>query len=182
MEIDIFQKNTSLGIEYSISFDEIETRHVITDSIRRFSIAHLFNNGNAPLATIQLEQRWFSSKKEIIMSDGNIIELKTISSWKPHFRCQYLTNTYDIFSHRGRKFSVYKNDNQIAWWEKNIWGLVKGNYYKMIIDRNANHDLAICFCLIMINTYSHYENDGSFDLGNIGGQARKFDKIWEPKY
>jgi hypothetical protein len=85
--------------------------------------------------------------------------------------------------HIGRKYSVYKNELQVAWWDKEAVSWFDGDNYKILADIDCDLDLIISFCLIVDN-FSSNENDGNtvtYDFGNIGFQAKKFDENWQPK-
>jgi hypothetical protein len=82
----------------------------------------------------------------------------------------------------GRKYSVYKNDKQIAWWDKQAVSWFNGDNYTIIADSDADYELIIAFCLIIDNQYNNNDNSNTvtFDFGNIGGQVRKFNTDWKP--
>jgi hypothetical protein len=112
-----------------------------------------------------------------------VLEFRTVSVWKCEYECQVGQDCYHIYGHRGRKYSIYKNDKQIAWWNKNAVSWFAGDNYKIISDADADIDLLISFCLIIDNfsSDSGKGNTINIDLGNIGFQARKFDPAWQPK-
>lgn len=92
--------------------------------------------------------------------------------------------TFDIYGHRGRKYSVYKNDKQVAWWNKQSVTWFEGDNYKIIADYNSDYELIMAFCLIIDN---HSRNDNNvrtvtIDFGHIGPQVKKFDPTWQPMY
>jgi hypothetical protein len=112
------------------------------------------------------------------------LEFRTKSVWKNHFQCQYGSENFDIYGHKGRKFSVYKNDRQVAWWDKQAVSWFEGDNYKLIADVDSDYELIMAFCLIIDNHLSN-SNEGNtvtFDLGNIGPQAKAFDSTWLPNY
>jgi hypothetical protein len=58
---------------------------------------------------------------------------------------------YDIYGHRGRKYSIYKNDQQVAWWDKEAVGWFAGDNYKIFANANSDPELLISFCLVIGN-------------------------------
>jgi len=90
---------------------------------------------------------------------------------------------YGVFGHRGRKYSIYKNNKQIAWWDKNKVRWFNGDNYQIIADFDVDRELLISFCLILDNDRSQNrsENAVTVDYGNIGPQAKKFNPDWRPK-
>jgi len=88
-------------------------------------------------------------------------------------------DVYDIHPHRGRKTSIFKNNQQIAYYEKRLLN----RFNKTIIEiiSNSNIDLGIIVLLIATIDFD-FEDDaytGTIDLGSIL-QSRKFDKDWKP--
>jgi hypothetical protein len=92
-------------------------------------------------------------------------------------------DTYDIYGHKGRKFSIYKNNVQIAWWDKNLMALFAGDQYKIIADSDCDKELIVTFCIII----DQFKDDGSkgelnLDFGNvIVPEVKPFDPTWRPK-
>lgn len=79
---------------------------------------------------------------------------------------------------------MYKNDEQVAWWDKKRVTWFEGDNYKIVADNKGHYELLIAFCLIIDNYLSNDKGNNSMtiDFGHIGPQARKFDKTWQPKY
>ena len=185
MEIDINQKKISIGDKYQIFIDGQQTHFASTKLFRLLAEINLFENSSGQLKyTIKKNWAFFSTSYDITGWDNNIIEFRTKSFWKRHYFCQVEQDLFEIFGHRGRKYSVYKNEKQVAWWDKKAVAWFNGNNYKITADKDCNYELIISFCLIIDNAFSN-ENNGStltIDVGNIGPQAKKFDPSWQPKY
>ena len=71
----------------------------------------------------------------------------------------------------------------MAWWEKGAVRWFDGDNYAITADNNCNIELIIAFCLIIDNHKSKRHGDSalSYNIGNIGGQVKEFDKYWRPK-
>ena len=137
---------------------------------------------DTPIFTLNRKLTLVSISFDIKKQDGQRLEFRTISFWKLHYECRDGKDKYEIFGHRGRKYSIYKNTVQVAWWDKEGVTWFEGDNYKITADSDADAELLSCFCLIIDNCFSNNDGDAfSFDLGNIGPQARKFDDRWEPK-
>lgn len=184
MEIDINQKKIAVGDKYKIFIDGQQTYTAATELFRLLAVIHLMDATGAHRLTINRRFAWFKASYDIILNEGADLEFRTKSFWKRHFQCQYRSDVFDIYSHRGRKYSVFKNNNQIAWWNKQAVTWFEGDNYKIITDRDSNVELVIAFCLIIDNHSSNDKGNNSMtiDFGNIGPQARAFDKTWQPKY
>jgi hypothetical protein len=91
------------------------------------------------------------------------------------------SDNYDLYGHRGRKYSIYKNDIQVAWWDKNAVSWFSGDNYKITADKDCDVALIIFFCLIIDNFSYHKKSIFNYSFGNIGFQAKMFDPAWQPK-
>lgn len=184
MEIDINQNNISLGDKYLIFINGRKTHSASTQLISWLSEINLFEGERAePKFVIKKNQTFFKISFDLVKWDTTVFEFRTKSYWKNHYFCQVGQDLYDIFGHHGRKYSVYKNDKQIAWWDKEAVTWFNGDNYKIIADKDCDCELLMAFCLIIDNTQSrdNGRNAVTIDLGNIGSQAREFDSNWRPK-
>ncbi|HLL43399.1 MAG TPA: hypothetical protein VK369_09685 [Segetibacter sp.] len=185
MEIDINQKKIAIGDKYKIFIDGQPTHTASTELFRLFAVVNLFNiTGNRHRLTINKRHAWFKAKYDIRRHDNNVLVFQTKSFWKKHFQCRYDSGLYDIYGHRGRKYSVFKNDEQVAWWNKQKVTWFEGDNYKIIAENNSDYELIIAFCLIIDNYSSNDKGNNTItiDFGHIGPQARPFDSTWQPKY
>lgn len=184
MEININQKKISVGDKYKIFIGDQQAYSASTKLFRWLAEINLFDSigGNAKM-TMKKKWAWLRTSYDITRWDGYLFEFRTMSVWKRHYQCQAGSDLYDIYGHRGRKYSIYKNDRQIAWWDKNRVTWFEGDNYKIIADNNCDQELLISFCLVIDNAFSNDKNRGAvtINIGNIGPQARKFDPSWQPK-
>ena len=184
MEIDINQKKISIGDKYKIFIDG-QHRHKASSKIfRLLSEIELYEwDSEFPRMRINKRFNLITAKYDITKDDGSVYEFRTTSFWKGHYQCICGADVYDIYAHRGRKYSVYKNDVQVAWWTKQAVSYFSGDNYKIIADRNSDYNLLISFCLIIDNYRSEGDKKAiNIDIGRIGPQARTFDVNWQPKY
>jgi len=185
MEIDINQKKISIGDKYQIFSEGRQTHSASRQLLQLLPEINLFENENGR-ARMTLNKRlsMFKAKYDITRWDNSLFQFRTISIWKLHYECQFGSDKYDIYGHRGRKYSIYKNDIQVGWWDKKAVSWFAGDNYKITADKDCDVDLIISFCLI-IDNFASNDKDGNtvtYDLGNIGFQVKKFDKTWQPKY
>ncbi len=184
MEIDINQKAISIGDKYNIFVNGVEE---YTASVELFSflpeISLFKKDEKEPTVIIKKELTAFKALFTITIMAGNVLKFTTTSFWKWQFQCISDNDTYTVFANKGRTFSIYKNDTQVAYWELQMVSWFKGDNYKLYADNNCDKELLIAFCLIMDN----YENNDSskttvnFDFGGIGWGLKKFDPEWKPK-
>jgi uncharacterized protein YxjI len=184
MRIDINQQKISIGDKYKIYLDGQQSYIAANELFRFFSVINLLNNEGSH-AILKINKLWslFKPKYNITLNGNQILEFRSESFWKMHYQCQNGKDLFDIYGHRGRKYSVYKNDKQIAWWNKEAVTWFNGDNYTILADGDNNDvQLIIAFCLIIDNFYHDESKRGAvnFDFGNIGGQVRKFDPDWQP--
>lgn len=118
-----------------------------------------------------------------ISLDHTTCIFQTVSYLKSHFRCQFAGDRYDIYGHRGRKYSIFRNEEQVGWWEKEIITWLEGDRYRIIANDDDNAKLLIAFCLIIDNyvTGNHGEEVLTINWGYFGLQNRPFDEDWQPR-
>ncbi|WP_341225510.1 hypothetical protein [uncultured Arcticibacterium sp.] len=184
MEIDINQRKISIGAEYNIHLDGKGAFNARKELFTILSEINLFNKTQGK-SRYQLNQKWawFKTSYDLIRYDNNIFQFRTKNLWKLHYECQVAGDLYEIFGHRGRKHSIYRNDKQIAWWDKEAVSWFSGDNYRLIADNDSDIELLISFCLIMDNVKSQNKkgNTVTVDLGHIGFQAKEFNPNWRPK-
>jgi len=184
MEININQKPISIGDKYKIFIDGQESYRAARKLFKLLPVVVLYkNDGDIPRITIRKRFTFFKASYVLKREDSSILEFKTISFWKRHYQCLVGKDMYDVYGHRGRKFSIYKNDVQVAFWDKQAVSWFAGDNYMIMADKNSDAELLISFCLVIDNFRSD-DHDGkalTVDIGGIGPQAKAFDSNWEPK-
>jgi len=183
MRIDIKQHKISLGDKFDIFTNDVPSHTVSAGLLKLLPSFKLYKTGiSDPWLTVNKRWTFFLSSYDIRMHDGNVSAFLSKSFWKPSYQCRVWADLYEVFGHLGRKYSVYKNGIQVAWWDKNVVSVFNGNEYNVKADFDCNAELIIAFCIIM-----HYETGDdsdatvSIDFGNIGLVARKFDETWMPR-
>ncbi|MDR1729185.1 MAG: hypothetical protein LBR52_00780 [Prevotellaceae bacterium] len=184
MEIDIKQEEISIGDKFQIFVNGKQAYTASAKLFRAFSEIDLSElDSNKPKYVIKKRFSLFKVKYDIEKWDHSVFKFRTKAIWKSHFYCHAGQDLYEIFEHRGRKCSVYKNDIQIACWDKEAVTLLNGDNYKIIADVDSDYELLISFCLILDNSFSDNNSGNSItvNLGKIGLQAKNFNPEWRPK-
>jgi uncharacterized protein YxjI len=183
MRIDIQQKKISFGDKYQIFTEEVQTHTASTELFTIFTVIRLYDLAGIERLTIRKRHAWFKARYDITLQGGAVLEFRTRSFWKGHYQCQSGNDLYDIYGHKGRKCSIYKNNTQVAWWDKKALTWFEGDNYRILADRDSDSELLITFCLILDQYRSNSKGDNSLtiDFGSIGPQAKKFDVTWQPK-
>jgi hypothetical protein len=102
--------------------------------------------------------------------------------WKRVFVCEGNQECFRLYEHKGLKYSIFKNDRQIAAFVKNRIVIGRGNKYEIRVDADADLILVLCLALT-VNSAENDDKDASvtFDFGNIGPEDRPFDASWKPR-
>jgi uncharacterized protein YxjI len=185
MRIDINQKKIAIGDKYQIFIDGKLLFKASNELFHWLSVINLYRN-DSTRAALTINKQWFffKPKYHIRLHDYNsTVEFRADSFWMMHYQCHCSPDIYHIYGHRGRKFSVYKNNTQVAWWEKEAVSWFEGDNYAITADSDSNLELIIAFCLIIDNHKSkrHGDDAVSYDIGNMGGQVKEFNMYWQPK-
>jgi len=185
MEINVNQKKISIGDKYTIFTDGVQTHTASKGIFQLLAEIKLFKVDNPqPVITINKRLFWIKPKYNITTWDSSVYQFRTISFWKMYCQCQCGPATYDIYGHRGRKYSIFKNNKQVAWLTKKSVTWFNGDNYTIVADNNADAGMLTSFCLIIDNwANSDGKNKGAIniDFGNLGLWAKKFDNTWQPK-
>jgi uncharacterized protein YxjI len=183
MEIVIYQNSVSVKDKFQIFIDGNQRHHATYKLLSLLSEISLFEwDSELPKVIINKRFHLFNAIYDLSLSDGNVLNFKTISFLKDHFQCISNFDVYDIYANRGRKYSVYKNGNQIAWWTKDLITWLEGDSYKIIADNDCDYNLIISFCLIIDNYKSQRKRSLlNINLPKLFFEAKKFDTNWTSK-
>lgn len=185
MEIDINQKKISVGDKYQIFVDGKQTYTASVKLFRLLTEIHLFDYyDNRPKYIIKKKMAIFNVAFDLTTQNNRVFQFRTEKYWKGHYYCQIGQDFYEVFAHKGRKYSIYKNNIQIAWWDKEAVAWFNGDNYKIVTDGDSDYELIISFCLIIDSTFSKSNNKSTatIDFGKVGPEAKKFDPAWHPKH
>lgn len=184
MEIDINQQKLALGEKYRIYTDGRLT-HVASQQAVQFrrEVLLLAQDAAPPRLRLRQQWAWFALAYDLIRWDRNVFRFRTASRWTNHYQCVYGQDLYDIYGHRGTKYSVYRNAAQIAWWDQDRVTWLAGDNFKIWADRDSEAELLMAFCLILDESVSNSDNlnTATVHLGYFGPEAKTFDASWQPK-
>ncbi len=185
MQIDIIKKNISIGDKYSVLVNGIQSYFASKALFQLLAeISLTKEKGGEAILVINRKFTPFKATYTIQLGESEILDFKTISYWRLAYQCVCGADTYDIYGNRGLKYSIYKNDVQVAYFTEASVTTFKGDSYTLYADDECNKELLIAFCLIVDN-YANNDNSKStinINIGNIGiFGLKKFDKDWKPK-
>jgi len=185
VEIDINQRIISIGDKYDIFINRKQAYAASAKLFRLLTEIHLFEFSDNRLKYI-IKKKWpfFNVAFDLTNQNNRVFQFRTEKYWKGHYYCQVGQDLYEIFAHKGRKYSVYKNNTQIAWWDKEAIAWFNGDNYKIIADKDSDYELIISFCLIIDCTFYKSNNESTIKInyGKVTTEAKKFDPTWKPKH
>jgi uncharacterized protein YxjI len=179
MNISVQQAQFSLSSKY-----EIATPGAIYSARKAFlslcDKVELFAPHGRVLATIRGHFS-FRTKYDFELSDGKVYHFWCEKLWRGVFTCESAGESFRLYQHKGLNFSIFQNDSQIAAFTKNKVTIGAGDRYAIRINDDGN--LIVVICMVLALDCAEHEDDSatvSYDLGNVGPEARPFDASWEP--
>jgi hypothetical protein len=125
--------------------------------------------------------RMLPPKFAVIMADGAEYRLRMDGVQALRYFCEKGGNNYEIYQHKDRKYSIYKNGNQTAYWDKAEVAVFGADKYSLIADSHSDIELFLGMLLTFhIVDGSSKQSVYSKDRGNIW-EKRAFDTNWKPK-
>jgi len=181
MKIDINQHKISFGDKYEIFIQNQPAYKAAIEWFRLLSVIDLFEFPSGELK-MKIRKRFsWRAKYDFEYPDGRVYQFRNTSFWKITYQCVAGSDVYDIYGHRGRKHSIFKNGQQIAFWDKEAVTWFEGDNYTIIANNNCDETVVIAFCLSIDNYASkNHDETVTVDWGNLGLRSVKFDKDWRP--
>jgi hypothetical protein len=182
MDVTIHERTVSFTAEYDINAPGIElyARKAI------FSLTGKIELSRAESGLVATLEGHFSpihNRWDFHFADGRNYSYSCEKVWKGTYVCEGgAGESYHLYQHHGLRFSVFRDDSQIAAFAKNRLVLGNGNRYD--IQMNNDADVSVVVSMILaLNTSDGDDNNNNtvtFDFGNVGPEDRKFDESWEP--
>lgn len=185
MLIEIQQKTISLNDEYEIFIDGKLGLKATTEPLRKSAKINMFDCESAAQIVRIAKQNFGLRANYLIhnLNDNEVYSFEEINNIKLTYKCIYKDDLYQLYGHNGNKYSIFKNQKQIAYWEKNNFIFGERDVYKLNANDVENPALLSAFCICIDNSKNNFQNELSvfnFDIGIKGNLLRKFDENWEP--
>jgi uncharacterized protein YxjI len=135
------------------------------------------------VATIHGNFSLFRANYDFALADGRNFHYECEKIWKGVYSCVGLSGSYHLFQYKGVRYSIFKDETQIASITRNNFVIGAGNEYD--IQMNADADVIVISCMILALNTSDNDDDSdqntfTYDFGNFGPEDRKFDASWQP--
>jgi len=181
MEIAVDKKKFTFTDSYVISNGDKVIYTASQEALSLMPAINLFRDvKERPIMIIRKNLTMYEYSYDITRWDNNVVEFRPGEGGHV---CYSEGDKYNLFMNKGRKYSIYKNDIQVAWWDKNKTSYFGANHYLITTDADAQIELIISFCLIVDN-FSKDKGGGGIiatDFGHFGDESRPFDPNWKPK-
>jgi len=182
MEIKVQQEKISIARE---KYDILVDGHIKYKAATPLLLGHTMKifevDSKEPVVILQgiIKALEANIKYEIIRGNDTYY-FTTKDMARLHYHCQVGSDDYEIFGHTGRKFSVYKNGTQIAWWKSNKLKIFKGDNYTILCNWDVDVELVASFCLIL--DFEQSENNGLIGINpeQLVLNEKPFDADWQP--
>lgn len=166
--------------------NEEEILHGLWESKWRQPLrSRIFDKTNQELATITLTKApafWRMNKTTYqihLHNEDTNVEVKVANAYKGHWTFEFKGDKYDFYFHHGLKKSLFKNDNQVAKYDKgtvHIWNNDSG----FIIANNDENKLLLLAIFLTFDMGESMNGDVNVDLGNVTGGVKEFNTYWQP--
>ena len=134
----------------------------------------LFDSGKNQIFTITKHSP-ILVEFDITFANGEIAEFRTQNLISQHYTLHFQNQEYSIKGHKGRLYSIFRKEMQIAWFE---WDKLE-SYYTILADNDANKEILIGIVLVLEIRFK-YDDRRFYDYGNQGNSLATFDQLWKP--
>jgi uncharacterized protein YxjI len=181
MEMEIEQRTWAIGAKFDIT---TPTTHY-TASRGLFTLLagfQLVDRQGQVAAQIGKQFSFLKPQYTISLAGGTVYSLAKQSIVTGTYICEGNGERYAVYAHRGRSFSIFRNEQQVASFAHQAVTVMGGNVINIRADDNCNVELTISIVLCIEAPQDQGNRQAvSFDFGKIGPEERPIDPNWEPR-
>ncbi len=182
MFMQIVRERWSIRQKFDISIDGQPRMVAKRKFFTWFPKFTLYETGGEPILRTKCLFHAVRPRFEIRLRDGRTMRLAA-ESHNFHFVCRAGRDRYELFAHKGRRVSIFRNDRQIAYFERQKLTVLNKRVYDVYADDDANAEWLAAFILAWDS--HHVDETGEaeirVDLGFLGPEDRPFDESWTPR-
>ena len=180
MYISLDERALSWTSEYDISIAGIQysaKRHI---SIFSKHLDLFAGNGDL-VATLKSKFSPFKPHYVFEFADGREYDYWCEKIWKGVYICTGNGEAeFELYTHKGLRWSIFQNGNQIAGFTKNRLTFGQGNKYEIRLNSNANAIVIVCMVLALNTSESGDDNATvTYDFGQ-SMEEQPYDESWQP--
>lgn len=180
MYLTVRQKKLSLSDAYKI---ELNGQVHFTAVSKLFSALSeiTLNPIDTNRLTTKIERIWslFKIKYRIQIGDFNSFIFESVSIFNIHFGCLVGSDTYSIYGHKKRSYSIFKNGIQVASINQKLVTIIEGDEYIIEANDDCYIELILAICLILDDYYSDQDTLIRFNFMQFAWGMRKKDENWK---
>lgn len=186
MVVQIKQNSVSINDSYTIFVDGA-LKYIAESKLFKLKTNIGIFQKDAEKSIIEIRKNSIEKKANYAIVDfrnEKIYEFEDINNIKLKYRCEIKDDFYTINGNPQNKFSIFKNNFQIAYFQKSFSIVGEGNFYELICDDDAEIIILISFVLCIDNNLKNFSinrNPFAIDFGFFGQMLDKFDENWKPK-
>ena len=180
MDVRIRERKFSFFVEYDIQMSDREL-YAKKEWLSFNDKIKLQTSTGESVARIRGYFSPIHNRHDFLMADGRAYHFHCEKIWKQVYQCEGNGEKYRLLTHRGLKYSIFRDDRQIAAIERNRVVVGNGNEYSIQMDFDANPTVVVCMMLTVNSSDDKNDNSVTIDFGNIGPQERQFDSSWRPR-
>lgn len=186
MKISIKQKAITFTDEYEIFVDEKLNFTAKSQAFKK-SAKIDFLNADSNAQILKIAKRNFGIRANYLIEnqyDGEMYFFEEVNNIKLIFKCKIKEDLFQLYGHNGNRYSIFKNQIQIGYWEKNYFIFGEKDFYNLTVNNDENPIFLAAFAICTDNAKNNSQNElnsFNFDIGFKGNLLREFDANWKPK-
>ncbi|MBC3539049.1 hypothetical protein ACFSC6_07300 [Rufibacter sediminis] len=187
MRLDIVQKGSKYTF-YKKGVEEPMYKGRYRSFFFKSGYTEVFNPAGEVAASVRIGNSiWFpglnrTSKATYIIDfteQSTIIEITVKNYSKGYWEFEYQNHQYAFYRHRGHKRSLFKNEKQVARYDKRAVNLFEND--RAYVVANSDEDELLLLCLFLAYDMGEYNDaDISLDFGQVLEGVKKIDHDWQP--
>ena len=177
MNILMISKNILLKTKFNIVLNDNEIYYSETNRFNFFKTTYVYERiRKSEIVTIHESFSVDKGKYKVVFLNRDIA-LCTLSSI--FCKCIFGNDLYYVKRNKGSKYSIFKNSEQIGYWDLSYHKEVK---YSIVANNDVNEVLLISLCIV-IDNYERVKNRSLYynDIGYYDGEVDEFDSNWRAK-
>lgn len=184
MEIILREPRTLIGEKYLIKVTETEEEY-LGKNIGFFIFDHIIlYKENKKIIEAKRRFKPFRKIHFDITYNEKKGHLKQLTWFNPSYELNLDGKVFEIIEHWGKKKSIFNKSSQIATiTQMNTISFNQNDTFKLLINDDEDFIPFILATMILDAPGNESSSDNliTFDLGNIGGEKKPFNKNWKPK-
>lgn len=185
MQIHILQKALTIVDEYKIAINDRVKFIARDEGIGTY----LYSTSNQLILCIFKTWNIFLPNYNIVIHAEHIannkkpLKFRTLSYFKNTFSCTWGDDLYKIYVHKGLKYSIFKNEKQIAGISQDRWTSFKEDGFRLECDSDCQKEFIIAIAMILDSVYiRNIRGLHGLINYNVGVmfEAKPFNENWKP--